>query len=140
MTRYTALAVLLAAMLGRVPVSAQDRQAAIAEHFKLIAQCSVIKGDPERLTCFDAVANKADVVGLARPQPLPVPTEGTGKWGAYTLYRDSPKFPEMRIHVATFDAADGEDYNRENCDIARQLFANQGVAVRYWCGRGRFNK
>jgi hypothetical protein len=63
--------------------------------------------------------------------------------GVYTLYRDTPPvsgLPQMRVHVATFDAADGENYNRVNCDIARQLFMNQGVAVRYWCERGRFNK
>ena len=77
--------------------------------------------------------------------------------GAYTLYRNSPAFPEtcvfapkdclagagVRIHVATFDAdyKDGERYNQSNCDIARQLFQNQpGVTVRYWCERGRFNE
>jgi len=57
----------------------------------------------------------------------------------YTLYRASPAFPDMRTHVATFDAAEDKDYNRNNCEIARDLFANQaGVTVRYWCERGRF--
>lgn len=56
--------------------------------------------------------------------------------GVYTLYRDSV-LPGERIHVATFDAAHGETYNRENCDTARRLFAGQpGVVVRYWCERG----
>lgn len=60
--------------------------------------------------------------------------------GTYTLYRDSVTGPGMRIHVATFDSADGEDYNRENCDVARRLFQDQpGVRVKYWCERGRFN-
>jgi hypothetical protein len=45
----------------------------------------------------------------------------------------------MRIHVATFDAGDGEDYNRENCEIARSLFRVQpGVLVKYWCEIGRY--
>ena len=58
--------------------------------------------------------------------------------GAHTLYRDSPAFKDERIHVATFDGAAGEDYNRENCAIAAGLFVNRpGVAVRYWCERGR---
>ena len=62
---------------------------------------------------------------------------GCGDGGAYTLYRNSPAFPEMRIHVATFDAAAGEDYNGENCRIASDLFVRQpGVTVRYWCERG----
>ena len=59
----------------------------------------------------------------------------------YTLYRNSSTTggDSMRIHVATFDSKDGEDYNRENCDTARQLFvAQEGVIVRYWCEKGRF--
>lgn len=70
----------------------------------------------------------------------------------YTLYRSSPTIGSIqgegqRVHVATFDAtarecafclrADGE-YNRENCEIARELFANQPGVVRYWCEQGRF--
>jgi hypothetical protein len=43
--------------------------------------------------------------------------------GTYTLYRNSPSFPEMRIHVATFDASDGDRYNGENCRVAGDLFA-----------------
>ena len=59
----------------------------------------------------------------------------------YTLYRNSPAFPDMRIHVATFDAAEDKDYNRENCEKARDLFASQpGVQVRYWCERGKFTQ
>jgi hypothetical protein len=66
----------------------------------------------------------------------------------YTLYRNSPTIgsnsgEDARIHVATFDAAEGEgkDYNRGNCEIARDLFSSQpGVTVRYWCERGRFSK
>jgi hypothetical protein len=47
----------------------------------------------------------------------------------------------MRIHVATFDAADGDKYNRENCNLARDLFAQQpGVTVKYWCETGRFRR
>ena len=56
----------------------------------------------------------------------------------YTLYRNSVANEHMRIHVATFDAQGGHDYNMGNCNIARDLFADQrGVTVRYWCERGR---
>lgn len=59
----------------------------------------------------------------------------------YTLYRNSPAFPDMRIHVATFDATGGDRYNNENCQIARTLFEGQpGVVVRYWCEKGRYQK
>lgn len=66
----------------------------------------------------------------------------------YTLVRssavDQGPFAELgrkplRIHVTTFDAKDGEAFNAENCEIARQLFqAQPGVTVRFWCERGRF--
>lgn len=64
-----------------------------------------------------------------------------GTKGIYTLYRNSMVGDGMRVHVATFDAADGDDYNRENCDIATHLFAEQpGVRVKYWCEKGPFQK
>ncbi|PDS27987.1 hypothetical protein CO650_28855 [Rhizobium phaseoli] len=59
----------------------------------------------------------------------------------YTLYRNSFLDANMRLHVASFDSADGEAYNSENCRIAAGLFAEQpGVQVRYWCEKGRFRK
>lgn len=60
---------------------------------------------------------------------------------AYTLYRDSATdgLHAIRIHVASFDAVDGEEYNRENCELARQLFSGQeGVKVKFWCEKGRY--
>ena len=57
----------------------------------------------------------------------------------YTLYRTSPTVASMRIHVATFDAKDGADYNDENCQIAAGLFAAQpGVKAHFWCEKGRY--
>ncbi len=59
----------------------------------------------------------------------------------FSLYRNSVTDENMRIHVATFDAADGEAYNRGNCDIARDLFqAQPGVKVKFWCEKGSFRK
>ncbi len=59
----------------------------------------------------------------------------------FTLYRSSPLDANMRIHVASFDASDGEKYNRENCELAGQLFkAQPGVTVRYFCEKGRYRK
>lgn len=61
--------------------------------------------------------------------------------GVYTLYRSSAIDPLARLHVATFDASDGDYYNRDNCDIARSLFQDQpGVTVRYWCEAGRVTR
>jgi hypothetical protein len=57
----------------------------------------------------------------------------------YTLYRNSVLNDGARIHVATFDAADGEAYNRENCAAAAGLFVGQpGTRTRFWCEKGPF--
>lgn len=59
----------------------------------------------------------------------------------YTLYRSSVVDANMRIHIATFNADAEEAYNRETCDIARELFQRQpGVKVRYWCEKGEYKK
>ena len=62
--------------------------------------------------------------------------------GTFTLYRNSVIDRSMRIHVATFDAADGgEKYNSGNCDLAATLFASQdGVKTRFWCEKGIFRR
>ena len=63
---------------------------------------------------------------------------GTAEGDTYTLYRSSVVLPNARIHVATFDAKESEAVNRENCDIARDLFAKQpGVVVRWRCEKER---
>lgn len=65
---------------------------------------------------------------------------------AFTLYRnsmlDNPTLDKSsRIHIATFDADDGRDYNQGNCELARQLFQSQlGVETRFWCEMGRYRK
>jgi hypothetical protein len=59
----------------------------------------------------------------------------------YTLYRNSVVIENARLHVATFDTADGEPYNSENCQAARDLFQQQpGVKTRFWCEKGRFRQ
>ena len=76
----------------------------------------------------------------------------------YTLYRDSPFLQQSegdhfdpkqnRIHVATFDARDsGNDYNRSNCNIVKELFDNElrnlhgerpQYRAHFWCEKGRY--
>ena len=59
----------------------------------------------------------------------------------YTLYRNSVVDKNMRMHVATFDANEGEDYNRGNCEIAQMLFQGQlGVKTKFWSEKGRYRK
>lgn len=72
---------------------------------------------------------------------LSIAIVGCSNQPAYTLYRDSVLSPAMRIHVATFDASDGEGYNKENCQLAAQLFQNQpGISTKFWCEKGDFRK
>lgn len=68
---------------------------------------------------------------------------GCGSDDIYTLYRSSATLGggTSRIHVATFDADEGQRYNMENCEVAMELFKSQpGVTVKYWCEKGRFKK
>ena len=59
----------------------------------------------------------------------------------FTLYRNSATDENMRVHVASFDAADGEAYNRGNCEQAQLLFNTQsGVKTKFWCEKGVFKK
>ncbi len=59
----------------------------------------------------------------------------------YTLYRSSVVIEDIRIHVATFDAKDGEAYNHENCQVAQELFQKQDeVKTKFWCEKGRYRK
>jgi hypothetical protein len=64
---------------------------------------------------------------------------GCSDSAVYTLYRNSLVIENARLHVATFDAAEGEPYNSEQCLAARDLFQQQpGVRTRFWCEKGRF--
>lgn len=60
--------------------------------------------------------------------------------GIYTLYRGSI-LGDLRIHMATFDADEGESYNSYNCQLTADLImAIPGVEVKYWCEKGRFRE
>jgi hypothetical protein len=59
----------------------------------------------------------------------------------FTLYRNSVADENMRIRVATFDATDGEPYNRANCEQAQLLFqAQPSIKTKFWCEKGQFKK
>lgn len=66
---------------------------------------------------------------------------GASDSSSFTLYRNSILDENMWIHVATFDAKDGDKYNKENCDQAQELFQNQlAVKTKFWCEKGSFRK
>jgi hypothetical protein len=89
--------------------------------------------------------NKRFRVWIAAAAILVLPGCGGGRTSdegrIYTLYRNSTADSNLRMHVATFDAAAKEDYNSANCEQARELFQGQpGVRARYWCEKGAFRK
>jgi hypothetical protein len=64
---------------------------------------------------------------------------GADEAAVFTLYRNSAVNNALRMHVATFDAADGKAYNQAYCGQAAELFENQpGVKTRFWCEPGRY--
>ncbi|MFZ4478680.1 MAG: hypothetical protein ACOYNZ_02160 [Rhodoferax sp.] len=65
---------------------------------------------------------------------------GSSDTNSCTLYRSSMKEPTKRLHVASFDAAEGRDYNTENCRKAQDLYQRQSGDSRFWCEEGRFKK
>jgi hypothetical protein len=66
---------------------------------------------------------------------------GCGDSGVYTLYRSSVSDTNARYHVASFDSADGDKYNNENCQIGKDVYQRQpGVIVRFWCEKGRYKQ
>jgi major membrane immunogen (membrane-anchored lipoprotein) len=66
---------------------------------------------------------------------------GASDANTFVLYRNSVTDSNMRVHVATFDATDGEAYNRENCQVAQSLFqAQRGIETKFWCEKGAFRK
>lgn len=47
----------------------------------------------------------------------------------------------MRLHIATFNSAEGSNYNSENCEVGAKLYMEQpGVKVAFWCEKGEFRK
>lgn len=64
---------------------------------------------------------------------------GVSDSNTFTLYRSSALDSTQRIHVATFDAAESDKYNQENCNVVlEQMVKRPEVTVKYWCEKGRF--
>ena len=62
-----------------------------------------------------------------------------GNERTYTLYRESAAPSSNRIHVATFDADESEEFNCGNCEKTREPFqAQRGLRIRFWCEKGRY--
>jgi hypothetical protein len=110
--------------------------------FEFSAQCEPARRHDEIQVRFHhpSQARFADFLGVAC-QLLNAESATSLTRGVYTLYRTSVILSQARVHVATFDAMDGESYNAKNCQNAAALFGEQpGVLVRYWCEAGVFRE
>lgn len=59
----------------------------------------------------------------------------------YTLYRNSVKDSNARVHIATFDSNGGNVYNRESCQLVADLLQLQpGIQTIFWCEAGRVRR
>lgn len=62
-----------------------------------------------------------------------------GSGPTYTLYRNGVGQDTLRVHVATFDAKELDEYNRETCEQTRELFQiAPNARSQFWCEKGRF--
>ncbi|MEZ0232747.1 MAG: hypothetical protein ACAH12_07890 [Methylophilaceae bacterium] len=80
---------------------------------------------------------------LASTSALAVDSERATAEATYTLYRSSAMSggSSSRIHIATFDAAEGAPYNSSNCETAKNLFMQKNSERSdYWCEQGYFSK
>jgi hypothetical protein len=65
---------------------------------------------------------------------------GDGDGAVYAPFRNSALDEGTRLHVATFAAAGGEGYNRENCSVpAKVLRSQEGAKTRFLCEKGRLS-
>jgi hypothetical protein len=70
----------------------------------------------------------------------------------YTLYRNSPLDPSLRVHFATFNSNNHGDYNSGNCMMAARLLnANSAASAKaegkpqdkeigFWCEPGDYSE
>ena len=59
----------------------------------------------------------------------------------YTLDRDSILLEGERIHFATFDANDTEQYNKDNClSTADLIMKLPNLQEKYWCENGYYKR
>ena len=62
----------------------------------------------------------------------------------FTLYRNNNDNPFIRIHLATFDSSNGEQFNLWYCQKAVQYFQeaakSRGSNERIWCEKGYFRE
>jgi hypothetical protein len=60
---------------------------------------------------------------------------------SYTLLRNETVGDTSRIVIATFNANETQDFNRDNCEHARELFQVEPTNhARYWCEKGSVRK
>ena len=76
--------------------------AGTADLRKDLAKCAIVRGELDRLACFDRIAKEAGVDG---PQALPIEVTGTGKW---RVRRDKNPIDDSERVVIVLTAESGK--------------------------------
>jgi len=59
----------------------------------------------------------------------------------YSLYKTPLMGQQTRLHVFTFDASGGREYNKNNCQLALERFEKeQGGKFKFWCELGGYGR
>ena len=62
----------------------------------------------------------------------------------FTLIRNNHVNPLIRVHIATFDSANGPDFNAWYCQKAQDYFQKaakeRGSKEKLWCEKGYFEE
>lgn len=91
-----------------------------------IARCAQLAGDLDRLACFDRTASEA---GLDRPQPLPVPTSGTGDW---RISRGRNPIDDSERVTLTLEATSGQTRYGETVTLVARCQSNRTELYINW--------
>jgi type VI secretion system protein VasI len=97
-----------------------------AETGNQIARCAAIRGDLERLECFDEIARSA---GLNRPQLQPSAAAGTGKW---ELTHDKNPIDDSERVVIALAADTGRSTYGERIAFVARCQSNKTEAYINW--------
>jgi len=91
-----------------------------------IAKCATVKGDLDRLACFDDLATRHKLDG---PQPIPVETQGTGKW---RVSRDKNPVDDSETVTAMLTADDVKSRWGEPISLVARCKSNKTEVYIVW--------